>query len=92
MTNGHQGWSNEAGLNVNLWLANDRDLCAHVNLLQRVWYVAEADEWGRVDSLSDFARAISNYCLALWPAAQTPDGHDLGDVDWLELAAHWVEP
>ena len=40
-------------------------------------------------SLSDPSQ-FENFCRYVWQA-QTPDGYDLSEVDWGEIAASWGE-
>lgn len=89
----YQGWSNRETWNAALWLSNDEGLYKAINRLQGTWYNGQCETVGQqADSLQAFAKAIRNFCVRQWPDLKTPDGDELGQVDWLELAASWVEP
>ena len=88
----HQ-WSNPEVENVVIWLENDRVHYQAIQSRRRVWYDGDGDNtiFTQGDRLRAFATAIRNYCTGLWPRLVTPDGFDLHEVDWLEVASHWVE-
>ena len=85
------GFANPETENVSLWLANNRPLYDAANRLQGTWF-GNPEPSDRAECLRAFANALRGFCVRQWPTLETPDGHGLGNVDWLEIAAHWVEP
>lgn len=98
MTPGHQprenlGFANAETANVVLWLENNRPLYDAVKRLENTWYTGPMNYGGdRGECLHVFARAIRGLCRRTWIELVTPDGFELAQVDWAEIAAHWVEP
>ena len=89
----HGGFANRETENVVLWLENDAKHYRHVNKLCRVWFTEPMNYGGeRGECLRAFSRAVAAYSARLWPSGATADGCRLAPVDWLEIAAHWVEP
>lgn len=68
----HNGWANRATWNTALWLANDESN-----------YRAMLEFFEGDEVTPDSARL---FCHMIWPLMQTPDGFDLIDVNWSEVA------
>lgn len=88
-----EGFANAETENVTLWLSNYRPMYDQMRKLQRTWFDEPMRHGGEEgECLKTFAAAIRAYCVRVWHTLATPDGHELANVDWVEIAAHWVEP
>jgi hypothetical protein len=76
----YNGWTNRATWNVALWAGNDEGTYRHV--------VAYARGVGAENMDAAAARELA---YILFPSGRTPDGDDLGDADFAELAEAWAE-
>ena len=76
-TTDYNGWTNRSTWNVALWFNNDEGLYRLTTgpLGTRRW---EPDE---VQALVE----------ETWPNGATPDGDELAEVDWEEIANAWSE-
>jgi len=70
----YNGWHNRATWNVALWLGNDEGLYNAARELTRT-------HKGRI-----IGRDAELICRDLFPSGQTPDGDNLVDVRWSEIA------
>lgn len=72
----YNGHANRETWNVSLWLNNDEGLYNELRALAR-----------RADNVNDLATKIEELCNAIWADGKTPDGDDLGQADFDEIAA-----
>jgi hypothetical protein len=71
-TKTYNGWTNRATWNAALWLTND---CS--------FYHSMLDHF-RADEVD--AYSAREFCHLVWPCGNTPDGDELSDVNWAEIA------
>lgn len=77
----YNGWSNYETWNVSLWLNNDEGSYRELVRIQR-----------RADDKEELAEAIEAFCREIWPEGKTPDGAELRDADFEEIAeSEWDE-
>jgi len=83
----YSGWANRATWNVVLWLRNDEGL--YNAMRQFVWDIASAK---RSFSKRVTARDAELFARDVFPSGETPDGDNLVDVRWGEVArAMWQD-
>ncbi len=73
------GWKNRATWNAHLWLSNDEPL-----------YRGAREVTAR-GQIGDAADRLRDFCFDAWPSRKTPDGHNLFDVDWRDVARAFRE-
>lgn len=77
----YNGWSNYETWNVSLWLNNEEGTHKELQSLQRRAYDKES-----------LAKQIEDLCKEIWSEGKTPDGADLNETNWLEIAeSEWQE-
>ena len=68
----YNGWKNRATWNTALWLTNDEGI-----------YRTMLSFFGDEEITPANAQF---FCNLIWPCCSTPDGDELHDVDWWEIA------
>ena len=71
-TNTYNGYTNRATWNCALWLTNDEGI---YRLMVETFREEQAD-----------TESVRFFCNLLWPDCETPDGDELSDVYWPEIA------
>ena len=72
-TKTYNGWTNRATWNAALWLTNDQS-----------FYDMMRDHFR--DDPAVCSRSAREFCWIVWPCGNTPDGDELTDVNWVEIA------
>lgn len=72
-TKTYNGWKNRATWNTALWLTNEYGLYTSM----RTHFTCN-----RINR-----DTVEEFVTNLWPCGHTPDGDDLNDVHWPEIAA-----
>lgn len=77
----YNGWSNYETWNVSLWLNNDEPLYRELVRIQR-----------RADDKEELAEKIEEFARSIWEGGKTPDGAELSQADFEEIAeSEWEE-
>ena len=71
-TKTYNGWTNRATWNTALWLTNDEGI-----------YRTMLSFFGDEEITPANARF---FCNLIWSCSETPDGDELADVNWREIA------
>jgi hypothetical protein len=88
MSEGYNGWTNYPTWAINLWLSNDEELYEQANEIVR----DAGSRYNCAQALEAFADELNE--LAGTPTEGFPAdiyGWALGQVDWREIAEHWIE-
>ena len=97
----YNGYANRATWNTQLWLGNTE--AWYFDLNQKILTLIEAHfiqyrigcgDYSTPELLKYWnepaADMIEEYCRSQW-GNETPDDADLNEVNWSELAGHWLE-
>ena len=78
-SDGYNGWTNRATWNASLWINNSEPLYKLVHTI-----------CSQCKSISELADNIEGFLGILWND-KTPDGENMGMVNWVEIADRWVD-
>jgi hypothetical protein len=75
-TKTYNGWTNRATWNAALWLTNDESM----------YHMMRDHFLHDIAICFPTARDAREFCWLIWPDGNTPDGDELTDVNWDEIA------
>ena len=100
-TETYNGWKNYPTWAVNMWLSNDqgtynetrervREVLEQDHPTSEYWSLAESKRFNTADMLKDFVEDLAHEEYDKASMLSDLIGYALGEVDWEEIASHWV--